>query len=385
MNVLIVHNQYQLVGGEDAVAVNEGELLKKYGNNVFYYIRNNSEINDMNIFKKIFAAFGTIYSFKSYREIEKIIKENNIEVVHVHNVVPLISPSVYYAAKKNNCRLVQSVHNMRMLCPNGTMVRNNKICEDCVNKNLWCAVKNKCYRNSRLQTLFLTLSMLIHRKLKSYDKVDAYLVTTKFNYDMLSKVINQKKIYLKPYCLDVPIRDLNNKTKDYYVYVSRLEFLKGIQVALEAFKELPDLKLKVLGVGPDEEKLKKYVYDNKMKNVEFLGFKKLDEMRDLIYNAKALVFPTQWYEGFPMTIVESMALGTPIIGSDVGNVGSIIEEGINGYKFIYNDSNDLIEEITKYENLGEKVHKVEKTTQEVFINNHKEEYIYKKTTEIYRG
>lgn len=383
MNILIVHNKYKLVGGEDAVAVNEGELLEKKGNKVFYYIRNNSEIDNMNVLQKVCAAFGTIYSFKSHKEINKIIKNNNIDVVHIHNTVPLISLSSYYAAKKNNCRLVQSIHNMRMLCPKGTMLRDNNICEDCINKNLLCAIKHNCYRDSKIQTIFLTLSIAFHRLIKTYDLVDAYLVTTKFNYDMLSKVVDKNKIFYKPYYLDAQTKDLDNKTRDYYIYISRLEYMKGIHIALEAFKDLPNLKLKVLGIGPDEEKSKQYVKENNMQNVEFLGFKNLDEMRELLFNAKALVFPTQWYEGFPMTIVESFALGTPVIGSNIGNVGSIIEDGENGLKFEYNNSKSLSSTISYYEKNKQLIEKIENGAQEYFVNNHDPDFLYKTICNIY--
>lgn len=381
--VLIVHNSYQLAGGEDTVAENEGELLKAHGHEVYYYMRNNEEIHHMNLFHKVLSAIGTLFSLKTYKEIKKIIRENNIDVVHVHNTVPLISCSVYYAAKSQNCTLIQSIHNMRMLCPSGMMIRDNNICDDCVKHGLQCAIKNGCYKGSKIYSLVLAISMAIHRKIGSYDKVDGYLVTTAFNGEMLAKVVNPEKIFLKPYYSDSEARSPKTKRRDYFIYISRLEHLKGIQVALKAFQAMPEKKLVVLGVGPDEDKAHDFVRKHNMKNVKFLGFRNKTEMLDLLYNAKALIFPTQWYEGFPMTIVESLAVGTPIIGSNIGNVGTIIQDGINGLHFQYDDPIDLSRKITYFDERPEFAKKLEYGAQKAFISNHTPEDLYKLTMKIY--
>ena len=382
-NVLIVHNKYQLAGGEDTVAENEGKLLSAYGNHVFYYIRDNAEIRDYGLLKKIKLGIATFFSIKSFHEISEIIVKNKIDIVHVHNTVPLISCAAYFAAKKYGCALVQSIHNMRMLCPTGMMIKEDAICEECVGMGLRCAVKNKCYHNSAIQSAILAGSIAFHRLIGSYKKVDAYLVTTEFNRKMLEKVVDKTKIYMKPYYSDSKTLSPDNKERGYYIYISRLEHLKGIHVALQAFRKLPNQKLIVLGIGPDEEKSHKYVKDNNMTNVEFLGFKSKSDMVTLLYNAKALIFPTQWYEGFPMTIVESLAVGTPIIGSNIGNVGTIIQDGISGLTFQYDDPEDLISKIEYFENNPAEAMKMEQGAQKYFIDNHTPENIYKCTMRIY--
>lgn len=381
--ILIVHNQYQLAGGEDTVAENEGNLLKANGHEVYYYIRTNKEIEKMNPVQKLLAGFGTFYSFKAYREISRLIKKHDIQIVHVHNTIPLISCSVYDAAKKNGCKIVQSIHNQRMLCPTGMMIRNEHICEDCVDKGLKCAVKYNCYRNSKLQSLLLSGAIAWNRKRGAYDLVDAYLVTTKFNYNMLSKVVPIDKIFYKPYYSDSEIWNLNDKKREYYIYISRVEYLKGIFVALKAFEKLPKQKLLVLGVGPGEEEAHRFVETHQLHNVEFLGFKSKQEMLKLLYHAKALVFPTQWYEGFPMTIVESMATGTPIIGSNIGNVGTIVKDGVNGLTFQYDNPNALKERINYFEKNPELARKLEEGAQREFIENHTFEKVYKITNDLY--
>lgn len=381
--ILIVHNSYQLAGGEDTVAENEGNLLKEHGHEVYYYMRDNEEIQHMNFFQKVLSSVEAFFSLKTYREIKKIIRDNHIEIVHVHNTVPLISCSVYYAAKSMNCVLIQSIHNMRMLCPSGMMIKENKVCDDCVKQGLQCAVRNGCYKGSKLYSLVLAASIALHRRMGSYDMVDGYFVTTEFNRKMLEKVVNHKKIFIKPYYSDSKPMTPINKKREYFIYISRLEYLKGIQVALEAFKSMPEKKLLVLGVGPDEEKSHNFVKQHNIKNIEFLGFKKKAEMLELLYNAKALVFPTQWYEGFPMTIVESLAVGTPIIGSNIGNVGTIIKDGVNGLRFQYDDPIDLVEKIQYLDDNPDFTKKLEYGAQKDFVTNHTPESLYKLTMQIY--
>jgi len=382
-NILIVHNQYQLAGGEDTVAENEGKLLKQHGYKVYYYIRSNREIDEAGLITRLSQGLGSFFSIKTYREVNQIIRRKKIDIVHVHNTVPLISCSVYYAAKRNGCGLVQSVHNMRMLCPTGLMIRNNKVCDECIRRGLKCAIQYKCYKNSGLYSAILAASMGINRVLGSYKMVDAYLVTTAFNRELLKKVVSKEKIYMKPYCLDSQLMSIENKKRQYYIYISRLEYLKGIQVALKAFRKLPDQKLIVLGVGPDEEKSKEYVCKNKMNHVTFMGFKNKTEMRELLYHAKALIFPTQWYEGYPMTIVESFAVGTPVIGSNIGNVGQMIQDHVNGLLFQYNSPDDLVNKIHYFQTHEKEVLQMEKAAQEFFKKRHTSEQVYKRTKEIY--
>ena len=198
--VLIVHNYYQLSGGEDTVVANEKKMLEKHGHRVILYSRSNSELKTMRALKKIVLPITTVFNPKTYRDIKKIIKDERIDIVHVHNTLFLISPAVYYAAKRMNIPLVQTIHNFRMLCPGATFYRDGHICEECVSNGLKCAMKHKCYRKSRLQTLTCVISMKIHRFLRIYGKIN-YICLTEFNK---KKLLNLKQI--RELKLPTPIR-----------------------------------------------------------------------------------------------------------------------------------------------------------------------------------
>lgn len=324
--ILLVHNYYQIPGGEDTVFQNELKMLKDNGHEVVTYTRNNKEINGYNILKKVLLPFKFIFSFKTYRDIKKIIKKENIDIVHVHNTLALISPAVFYAAKKMNVPVVQTIHNFRNVCPNGVLYRDNKICEDCINKGLHCSIKHSCYRNSKLQTISLTNSLRLNRLFGMYKFVN-FICLTDFNKDKLLtiKSIPEKHVFVKPNFVTTNIDEIvpNNERLNQVVYVGRLDKLKGVDKLIDAWKNIDDTKLIICGTGPLKDYVEEATKNNT--NIEYRGFVDHDSAMKLISESLSVILPTTWYEGFPMTIVESISLGTPIIVSNVGNSKDIIK------------------------------------------------------------
>lgn len=349
--VLIVHNYYQIPGGEDTVVSNEKKLLEKNGHEVVLYTRHNSELKSFSKMDKISLPFSTIFNLRTYKEIKEIIRKEKIEIVHVHNTLNLVSPSVYYAAVHSHVPVIQTVHNFRLLCPGATFFRDGHVCEDCLSKGLSCAVKNKCYRGSRIQTLACVVSTIIHRTLKIYGKLN-YICLTEFNKEKLLHLrqIKEQKIFVKPNFVEAAKEIVPyEQRKDQFVYVGRLEEIKGMDILLGAWKNMGENapKLLMCGKGPLEEWCHIFINENKLENIEMLGFVPNEQVRELVGKSKALILPTQVYEGFPMTIAESFAAGTPVIGSDLGNTGSLIENGKNGWKFQPKSIKELAEAVQK--------------------------------------
>ena len=346
-NILIVHNYYQIPGGEDTVVANEKKMLEEHGHKVILYSRNNAELKQMSKFQKLFLPITTVFNPRTYKEIKKLIKIEDIEIVHVHNTLNLISPAVYYAARAVKVPVVQTVHNFRLLCPGAAFYRDGHICEDCVSKGLMCAVKHNCYRNSKLQTLACVISTKIHRMTGIYGRIN-YICLTEFNKEKLLqlKQIKTDRVFVKPNFVEAPTDEIisYNKREDQFIFAGRLDKLKGIDILCDAWKQMGATapKLIVCGTGPMEEWCRRFLEDNPKCNIELRGFVPNKEAKKLIANSKALILPTQWYEGFPMTIVEAYSVGTPVIGSDIGNVGDLIEEGAGGLKFNCRDSKSLI-------------------------------------------
>ncbi len=345
MRILQVHNYYQIPGGEDQVVRNEGKLLKEHGHDVFLYSRKNDEIDQMNLIQKLCLPFTACFSLRTYKEVRKLILEKNIDILHVHNTLPLISPSVFYAAFSTHIPVVMTMHNFRLLCPKGTFYRKGKICEECIKKGVCHSVRYGCYRDSKLQTLICACSIQLHRLLGTYSQIN-YICLTDFNkYKLLQiKQIPEKRVFVKPnFSYENKMAKAVHQRENKVIYAGRLEEDKGIKVLLRAYKYLEkelcaDVtatipQLLVCGDGSLRRQCEAYVKKNGLTRVSFAGMLSHDEVMAEMAKAKAIVMPTLWYEGFGMNLVEGCAVRTPVIGSDIGNVEHMIVDGVNGWKF----------------------------------------------------
>lgn len=230
--ILSVHNYYQISGGEDTVVANEKKMMESCGHTVISYVRRNEEIRSSGILRRVWLGMNSFFSLKTYREVKDIIKKEEIDIVHVHNTVPLISPSVFYAALRSHVPVVQTIHNFRPLCPNGILYRDGAVCEECLDKGLLCAVRHRCYRGSVLQTALLAGNIWFYRKIGLYKKINL-IALTEFNKEKLLS-INKKRTYIDPDRVFVkpnftadggPIVPFPDRKKQ-MVYVGRLEELR---------------------------------------------------------------------------------------------------------------------------------------------------------------
>lgn len=364
--VLIIHNEYRIAGGEDTVAANEEKLLAEHGHRVIVYKRSNKELDNYTGIKKLLLPFTSVFSLRSYREVKKLIEDNYVDVVHVHNTLTLVSPSVYYAAFRCNVPVVQTMHNFRLLCPGGSFFMedegNGHICEQCVSKGLSCAVRNSCYRHSKAQTIVSAAVLKIHRMLGTYKKIN-FICLTEFNrYKLLmlnngrKKIINPARVYVKPN-FTYDLAETMGKLSDthgsisgrYYVYVGRLEKLKGTELLVDAFAKLPDRKLVIMGNGPLEGTLKKRIADNGYKNIVMAGRVTGEDYVKFLGGAQAVISSSQCYETFGMSIAESYSLSVPAIAGDIGNIGDIVKEGVTGIHFQYDSTDALIGAVKRFE------------------------------------
>lgn len=383
-NILIVHNYYQIPGGEDSVVINEKKMLESNGHKVFMYTRHNNEIKELNMLGRIRLAFDTIYSIKTIREVKKIIKENKIDIVHVHNTFPLISPSVYKAAYDCGVKVVQTIHNFRLLCPSATFTCNGGICEKCLSGGLKFSIRNKCYRNSRVQTFIVVLMLKINRIIGSYAKVSNYIALTNFSKQKLSMLVPKDKIVVKPNFINKKNTEtISVENRNYFMFLGRIDKLKGIDILLDAWKSIKGEKLIIVGSGPEEDRVKNYIYNNKIDNIDFLGYRKKEEVIDLLSKAKALIIPSQWYEGLPMTLVESFSMNVPVIASKLGNLENLVNDGVNGLLFKYDDKFDLANKINQVSNDKELAFKLSIGAKVSFEELYNKEINYQTLINIY--
>lgn len=385
--ILQVHNFYQIPGGEDVVVRNEKRLLEEHGHKVYTYYRSNAELKEGGKFSKLCVPFTAIYSFKTVREVKKLIKEYQIDIVHVHNTLTMVSPSVFYAAFSCHVPIVQTLHNFRMLCPAGSFFRDNVICEECVQGGLKCAVKHKCYRNSKLQSFVSAAVLKVHRVLGTYRKVN-FICLTEFNRNKLlalGDIVDAKKIFIKPNFTFAEGIEPSNvpEQEEYYLFAGRVEALKGVDIAIKAFEQIPDRKLYIAGTGPMMDEMQAYVKEHNIQNVKFLGYLQKEDMTEKFYHAKAVIMTSQCYEAFAMTIAEAYSYGVPVIAGRVGNMEGMVQEGVTGVKFTYNSSSDLAEKVKEFEKLDRVT--LKENAREFYQERLRPEDNYQKLMEIYES
>ena len=354
--ILLVHNYYKIPGGEDIAVASEKLLLEQHGHEVLLYSRSNQELDSFPAWKKALLPLTALFSLRTYREVKRLIREEQIDIVHVHNTLSLVSPSVYYAAFACGVPAVQTMHNFRLLCPAATFVRDGKICEDCVERGLGCAVRHNCYRDSKFQTLMSAAILKLHRMLGTYRGL-FYICLTDFNKEKLlllnrggKTVIREDRVFVKTNFVWRPqIGNAEVREESQYLYVGRLDVLKGVRVLLEAWREFPDRKLLICGKGPEEGWIRKFVRENQMGQVELLGQVSHDEVMRLAARSRALIMPSLWYEGQGLVLLESYAVGTPVLASALGNMKNIVVPGVTGCCFAPGDAKALREAVEKLE------------------------------------
>lgn len=344
--VLMVHNFYQIGGGEHTVFENEQKLLRDHGHYIVTYTRDNAELKESKM-KKLLLPFTTVFSLKTYREVKRIIQTERINIVHCHNTFPLISPSVYYAAWKCRVPVVQTIHNFRFICSNGVLFRGDRTCEECLLHGLRCGIKHACYRNSKLQSLVLVNMLCVHRVLGTYKKL-RYVFLTDFNKGKFKKLLGSKlnEQFIKPNFEYIDYPEQRKARDGSFVFIGRLDKNKGIDFLVDSWSI--DKDLYIFGNGAMEKYVKEVC--NMNPKLHYMGFQAQQVIWEYLAKATAMIFPTDLYEGFPMTIIESFALGTPVVCSDIGNGADIVGQNQAGVMYKRRDSNELLKAIENVEN-----------------------------------
>lgn len=344
MKVLLVHNFYQQPGGEDQVFAEEGKLLEDHGHTVGRWTVDNDDIAGMG---KLTLARKTIGNKDSRETLKAKIREIGAEVVHFHNTFPLVSPAAYGAAHEAGAAVVQTLHNYRLMCPAATFYRADRVCEDCMGKAIpWPAVLHGCYRG-RMASGVATAMLSYHRMAGTWQKeVDAYIALTEFaRKKFIEGGLTEAKLRVKPNFVD-PDPGPGKGGGDYILFAGRLTKEKGVMSVIEAWKaHRPALKLRMIGDGPLREQVEQAIRGEPA--IEYLGRRPLPEVYELMGGAAGLVFPSEWYEGMPKTIVESFAKGTPVIASNLGSMPEMIDPGMTGFLFEPGNPADLARQVAR--------------------------------------
>jgi glycosyltransferase involved in cell wall biosynthesis len=347
MKILFIHNQYQYAGGEDIAVEAELKLLNERGHDTQLLKFDNKNIDKPK--KSFLTGLQSIYKTSSGRLVKNAIDVFKPDIIHVHNLFFLASPSVLFAAKSRKVPLIFTLHNYRLICCNALLLRNNAICELCIQKKMPLAgIKYKCYRSSGLQSALVTSITGIHKLIQTWKhKVHTYIALTEFGKNkFLNSSLDLQSEQIKVIPNFVEDTGVGTSIRAGFLFVGRISMEKGVEMMLECFAKLPKYNLIVAGDGPDKIKLQTRF--NNFSNIIFYGQKPKHEIMILMKQSEALVFPSIWYEGLPFTIIEAFSTGTPVIASNLGAMSDMIKDGYNGLHFNPNDVHDLNESIEKF-------------------------------------
>lgn len=365
MKILFVHNHYQQSGGEDVAVQLEIDILKKFGHTAEVLYFNNTQI--AGITSKIKSGINSFYNRTSLKRVRLAIDEFKPDVIHVHNIFFQASPSVLFAAHERDIPVVMTLHNYRLICANAMLLKDNKPCIECIHKKIPLnGIKKACYRDSVLESALTTAVTSLHKLTNSWiGRVSKYIALTEFAKDIFlnsSLKIKEEQIIVKPnFVLD---NGTGMETREnFFLFVGRLSKEKGLIQLMEAFSQLETQKLILVGEGPLENELRKNYESNG--NITFVGKKTRDEVFGLMKRAKALIFPSIWYEGLPYTIIEAFSTATPVLASNLGAMSHMIVDGYNGLLFEPASSKEIIAT----------VHRFDRTAADFFYTNARKSYL----------
>lgn len=349
IKVLMVNKFLHLCGGTETYMMKIGEFLKENGHEVEYFgmehsnrcVGNSAEeyTSTMNFHKSKLQSlaypFKIIYSFEARKKIRKVLKKFNPDVVHLNNFNFQLTPSIILEIKKyekeinKKIKIVFTAHDYQLICPNHMMVngKTNKNCEKCIDGKFLNCLKNKCIHGEFTKSLLGSIEGYFWRGINVYTHIDVVICPSQFMKEKIdtNKILKDKSIMIHNFIDEVKNYEISKE--NYVLYFGRFSKEKGIEKLIEVCRLLPGVRFVFAGAGPLEKEI------NRVKNIENVGFKQGKELENLIRNARFTIYPSEWYENCPFSVMESQMYGTPVIGANIGGIPELIKDGITGELF----------------------------------------------------
>ena len=343
MKILLVHNRYQIPGGEDVVFDQERQMLEEAGHEVVTYMRSNFEGDSWTGFRRLALVKNIAWSSETKSQLAQLLQEAKPDIVHVHNTFMMMSSSVFAACKEAGVPVVQTLHNYRMFCPAANYVREGKVCEECREHSVLRGIRYGCYRGSRGATASVALTITTQHRRKSYP--DRFIALTEFSRQkFIAGGIAEDKVCVKPNFV-APDPGPGPGKGEYAIYAGRLSDEKGLDTLLLAWKRLSGIPLEIVGDGPLLAPLQAKAAALGLPAVRFHGRLPRTKTLEMMKLARFLVAPSQCYENFPMGIAEAFACAVPVICSRLGGMQEIVQDGRTGVLFTPGDAADLAKKV----------------------------------------
>lgn len=405
LKVLMINKYHFVKGGSERYMFDLQELLEKNGHEVIpfgmadeknipsdynkYFVDAidydfKSKVDKILSVPKVFGRMT--YSFHAKERLEALLKNTKVDIAHLHMIDHQLSPSILHVLKKYNIPVVQTVHQYKLVCPNYRLYVPQKAesCERCLAGNYFNAVIQRCHKGSLFASAMVAVETAIHKAMQIQENnIDYFIVPSGFMGEKLAQGgIPEDKIKPIYHFIESENYPKSFEESDYFVCYGRLSEEKGLFTLLKAIKNLPSAKLKMIGDGPEREKLEDFAKENNI-NVEFTGKKLGDELKQLVSKSKFVVLPSEWYENSPMVIYESFAMGKPIVGAKAGGITELIRHEVDGLLFEMRNEKQLRQAIETMLNDHELVKKYGQAGYERVIGEFDPVTHYDKVMELY--
>lgn len=340
--VLQVYNEYRRYGGEDTVVLLEAEMLRRRGHAVESLRVSTKELDGAGYLRLAAAGFATAWSTRGYSAMMKAIRTFSPHIVHVHNEFPLLSPSIFWACHRAGVPVAQTMHNYRFACANALLLRGDRPCEDCVGRFPWPALQHRCYGSSLPRTFAVTARNILHRALDTYrHKVHAYIVLTEFSKELFVRAgLPPERVFVKPNFQTDTGKPALPRTPT-LVFAGGLYRFKGLHLLLQAWSELRPAGQQLLIIGDGPERLSLERQFPALPGLVWCGAQSREKVLEQIAMSRFVVLPSLAYENFPMSVLEALSAGTPVIVPDHGAFAKIISNGNEGLQFSAGNSSAL--------------------------------------------
>jgi glycosyltransferase involved in cell wall biosynthesis len=361
VKVLAVNKFYYIKGGSETYYFSLKEILESKGHKVMdfsmkdpknyssdyekFFVENVDYNKAQSALNKVKMASKIIYSFEAKNRIKNLINFEKPDVAHLHIFQHQLSPSILPILKRSNIPIVYTAHDLKAVCGNYKMLNNGHVCEKCKGgKHINCLI-NKCVKESRLKSLINAVEMYFHDFRGYYNLIDMVVTPSEFYRKKLVEAgFYESKVVHIPNFLDADKFEACYEHKNYFVYLGRLSEEKGIFTLFKAMRYIDDAELYVIGTGPVEAELKQFIEKEGLhKRIKMVGFKSGKELEDIIRMSMFSIMPSEWYENGPYSLLEMMAYGKPVIGSDIGGIPEFIDNGRTGLIF----KKGSVEELSK--------------------------------------
>ena len=398
MKILMVNKFHYLKGGSEKYYFELADLLRKKGHEVAFFSMKDEknkytdckeyfvEPIDLNNGSKL-KALDVIYSKNNKQKMKETLEEFKPDIVHLNNFQRQLSSSIVEAINEKNIPIVFTAHDVQAICPAIVMLDNNKnVCEKCMNGKYINCIKNKCVKNSTLKSVLGAIEGKYYRNKKIYKEKIDYIITPSEFYrkKMIEDGIDENKIEAIHNFINIEDYNIETTNNNYALYVGRLSKEKGILKLVEAFSRLDNRKLYIAGDGPEKNEIERIIKEkNLQNNIKLLGFLKQEEVKKYISEASFVVIPSIWYENCPYSILETQAIGKPVIGANIAGIPELVIDKENGLIYDY-DNVDELEKSMKLLFENEKLaNEYGENAKKYAKNNYDKEIYYKKINNIY--